>query len=166
MNEQSYEYRTGQTQPAKSSRGLIAFLLICVIFLAGLVSLLGFLNIHLLGLLRKEEPGTPVFFAEDHTAPTVGDSLSLTVEGFRLQELPTLYQELYDLPAGLYVVDAPENSPVKPGDVLLTFASTPVPSLSLLHSLYYSHAVGEQIPLTFHREGETFSHTITISETQ
>ena len=164
MNEQSFEYRTGQTQPSKSSRGLIAFLLICVIFLAGLVSLLGFLNIHLLGLLRKEDPGTPVFFAEDHTAPTDADSLSLTVAGIQLQELPTLYQEMHDLPAGLYVVKAPEDSPVKPGDVLLTFASTPVPSLSLLHSLHNSHTAGEQIPLTFHREGQTFTHIITLGE--
>ena len=164
MDKQDFEYRTGQTQPAKSSRGIIAFLLICVIVLGGLVSVLGMMNIHLLGKLNAGDTDSPVSFAAGDTAPTVGDSLSLTVEGFRLQELPTLYQELYDLPAGLYVVDAPEESPVKPGDVLLTFAGTPVSSLSLLHSLYNSHTPEEQLVLTFHREGQTFSHTITLGK--
>ena len=35
MDEQYFEYRTGETHPRKNSRGLIAFLLICVIFLCG-----------------------------------------------------------------------------------------------------------------------------------
>ena len=51
MDEQQYEYRTGRTEPTKKHNGLIAFLLICVIFLTGLVSALGLLNIHLFRLL-------------------------------------------------------------------------------------------------------------------
>ena len=166
MNEQSYEYRTGQTQPSKSSRGLIAFLLICVIFLGGLVSLLGVMNIHLLGKLQKSNQQTPLSFAEGGTVPTSEDAQSLTVEGIRFQELPELYQQMYELPAGLYVVDAPDGSGIEPGDVLLSFAGTHVPTLPLLSSLYHSYAPGEQIVLSFHREGKTIHHTITVSEAQ
>ena len=164
MNEQSYEYRTGQTQPAKSNRGLIAFLLICVIFLAGLVSLLGMMNIHLLSKLREKEQDTPLSFAQGDATPAEDDALSLTVEGLVFQELPEVYQQMYELPSGLYVVDTPENSAILPGDVLLTFNGTAVPTLSQLQSLYEAHAPGEKIPLTFHREGETFTHTITLGE--
>ena len=157
MDKQSFEYRTGQTQPAKSSRGIIAFLLICVIFLGGLVSVLGMMNIHLLGKLNAGDTDSPVSFAAGDTAPTVGDSLSLTVEGFRLQELPTLYQELYDLPAGLYVVDAPENGPVLPGDVLVAFDGVAVTTLEELNGLYAQKRAGDRLWFSFHREGEAFS---------
>ena len=49
MDEQNWmhEYRTGRTQPKKSRSGLIAVLLILVIFLAGIISAMGLLNIRL-----------------------------------------------------------------------------------------------------------------------
>ena len=164
MNEQSFEYRTGQTQPAKSNRGLIVFLLICVIFLAGLVSLLGIMNIQLLSLLQDAQEDTPVSFAQGGTDPTQAKSNGMVLADIQLQELSELYQQMYELPAGLYVVDAPEDSPVVPGDVLVRFGHTAVPTLSLLQSLYNSHTPGEEIPLTFHRDGQTFTHTITLGE--
>ena len=160
MDKQDFEYRTGQTKPSKSIRGLIAFLLICVIFLGGLVSLLGVMNIHLLSKLQDTSHHAPLSFAQGDAAPAIEDSPSLTVEGFVFQELPTVYQQMYDLPAGLYVVDAPHNSPVKEGDVLISFNGTPVPTLSLLDSLYTSRPQGAEMILTFHREGATFTHTI------
>lgn len=162
MNEQSYEYRTGQTRPDKNQRGLIAFLLICVIFLAGLVSLLGMMNIHLLNRLYYTQKDVPLSFAEGEAVPADTDTLSLTVAGIRLQELPQLYRQMYELPAGLYVVDAPEDGAVAPGDVLVRFGHTPVSNLALLQGLCSSHAPGEEIPLTFHRDGETFTHIITL----
>ena len=59
--EEHFEYRTGRTDPAKSRRGLIAILLILVIFLGGLVSVLSILNIHLFRRL-KDTQQTPFFF--------------------------------------------------------------------------------------------------------
>ncbi len=44
--EQSY-YQTGSTRPPKSRQGFIAIALVVVIFLGGIVSALGLLNIHL-----------------------------------------------------------------------------------------------------------------------
>ena len=40
-------YQTGSTQPPKNRGGLMAVLLILVIFLAGLTSVLGIMNIRL-----------------------------------------------------------------------------------------------------------------------
>ena len=64
MDEQQFEYRTGRTEPQKKHNGLIAFLLILVIFLSGLVSVLGILNIHLFRLLETQD-GT-FYFGSDY----------------------------------------------------------------------------------------------------
>ena len=74
-----------------------------------------------------------------------------------------MYQQLYDLPKGLYVVAAPEDSGVLPGDVLVGFARTAVGSLTELNTIYAAHKSGESVELTLYRqEKEYFSHTITI----
>ena len=78
MDEQNnlHEYRTGRTRPKKSHSGLIAFFLIAAIFLGGIVSALGLLNIRL--FKRLEEPDNPLSFTPETnaTAPqnTTSDS--------------------------------------------------------------------------------------------
>ncbi len=47
-------YETGSTKPPKNYRGLIALLLVVVIFLGGLVSVLGILNVKLFTMLQAE----------------------------------------------------------------------------------------------------------------
>lgn len=162
MNEQSFEYRTGQTRPAKSSRGLIAFLLICIIFLCGLVRLLGLMNIHLLSRLQSDGQEAGVSFEEGGTLPADGEIPSLTVEGITLQEVTEVYQQIHDLPAGLYVVDAPEEGSVAPGDVLISCDNTPVTTLETLNTLYSQKKAGDTLWFTFHRQGQTFSLSIPI----
>ena len=66
-------YQTGSTQPPKSRGGLMAVLLILVIFLAGLTSVLGIMNIRLFSVLNAQENGTvPVSLSNkaDATLPT------------------------------------------------------------------------------------------------
>jgi hypothetical protein len=165
MNEQSFEYRTGQTQPQKSSRGLIAVLLICVIFLSGLVSVLSLMNIRLLNKLRQAGTQTPLSFAEGDLTPIEPEGDSITLGGITLQELPDLYRQIEDLPQGLYVVDAPENGPVAPGDILIGFNRSAVGSLSVLNALQETCQAGQRIDMTFFRQGEDyFTHTITFGK--
>jgi hypothetical protein len=165
MNEQSFEYRTGQTQPRKSSRGLIAFLLICVIFLCGVVSVLSMMNIHLLNKLQQVGTGTPLSFAEGDLTPVAPEGDSLSVGGITVQELPDLYRQIEDLPKGLYVVDAPENGPVAPGDILISFNRSAVGSLSVLNALQETCKAGQRIEMTFFRQdADCFTHTITFGK--
>ena len=160
MNEQSFEYRTGQTQPEKSSQGLIAFLLICVIFLCGVVSVLGMMNVKLLNMLQNKEE-TPLSFAEASTAATEVGETSLTLGGITLQEIPVTYQQFQGLPAGLYVVEAPEGSSIAPGDVLTNFDRTAVTTLAELTALQSNCQAGQQVELIFYRQdGAYFTHTI------
>ena len=64
-------YQTGSTQPPKSRGGLVAVLLILVIFLAGLTSILGIMNIRLFSVLSAREDGTiPVALSDKTSTPT------------------------------------------------------------------------------------------------
>lgn len=166
MDERNYtnEYRTGQTAPVKHHRGIIAFLLICVIFLCGIVSALGLLNIHLFRQLQKENQ-TPLSFAQGDLIPMAPEGDSLTVGGITVQEMPAMYSDVYDLPKGLYVVDAPENGPVLPGDVLVGFDRSAVGSLAVLNALQETCKAGQKIDMTFFRQDtDYFTHTITFGK--
>jgi len=61
------KYETGRTNPPKSRNGLIAILLVVVIFLSGLVSFLGVLNVKLFAELKAQpqEDEEPVSFVSD-----------------------------------------------------------------------------------------------------
>lgn len=130
MDEQ-YAYRTGRTDPKKSSRGMITALLICVIFLGGVVSALSILNIQLFRMLRDTQVA-PLSFSEGTAAQMEEDCLSLA--GMSLQEPDPVYQQLHDLPQGLYVARVESGSQaeklgVRPGDVLTALDKIPVSTL-------------------------------------
>ena len=66
-------YQTGSTQPPKSRGGLIAVLLVLVIFLCGVVTFMTVMNIRLVSLLNSQspDPSSPVsFFVPETTAAT------------------------------------------------------------------------------------------------
>ena len=66
-------YGTGPTEPPKNRGGLIALLLVMVIFLTGIVTVLGILNIRMfqqLSHLEEEEEDLSISFASATTAPT------------------------------------------------------------------------------------------------
>ena len=66
-------YQTGSTQPPKSRGGLIAVLLVLVIFLCGVVTFMTVMNIRLVSLLNSQspDPSSPVsFFVPETTAVT------------------------------------------------------------------------------------------------
>ena len=68
------KYETGRTNPPKNHTGLIAVLLVVVIFLGGLVSFLGVLNVRLFAqlqtLLEKEEESV-AFISETQPAENI-----------------------------------------------------------------------------------------------
>ncbi len=84
--EQAY-YETGSTRPPKGRGGIIAVLLVVIIFLGGLVTALGLLNIRLFQETSEDPEGQePVMFSQSDTressqppesvpAPTTGDTV-------------------------------------------------------------------------------------------
>ena len=169
MEEQRFEYRTGRTSPRQKHNGIIAFLLILVIFLTGLVSVLGIMNIHLFRLLSADKGNTSLTFSDgDSQTPATG-SASVMLSGLQVQEMSALYGQVYDLPAGLYISHVTNGSGadalgILPGDVLIAFAETEVSSLSALQSLLDSCVPGQAVAITICRDGQQSLFTLTLEE--
>ncbi len=159
MDEQHYEYRTGRTDPQKSSRGLIAVLLILVIFLGGLVSALSIWNIHLFRALKSNSQ-TPLSFAAGENAQTPEDCLVLA--GMALQEPDPVYQQLHGLPEGLFVARVePESQAerlgISPGDVVISLDNTPISTIEAMRA-YIDRQSGFRLCLW--RNGREISLTV------
>lgn len=164
MDEHFYEYRTGHTHPKKNRNGPVAFLLICVIFLAGIVSLLSLMNIHLFRKLQQTEPNSPISFSQGGTLPASADTLSLCVAGMTLQELPSLYQTLYGLPEGLYITQVSAGSSadkagIAPGNVLLSVNGAPVTRLDTLQEIVNESF--EPVTVNIYQNGGVSTHRLT-----
>lgn len=97
-------YQTGAIKEPRGSSGLVAFLLLVVIFLGGVCSVLGILNIRLLAQLA-EKPGETVPMASDtHMAQVDSDSI-LDQLGEPVPEVPQ------NGAVKLHIVDSPYYSP-------------------------------------------------------
>ena len=149
MDEQhfSHEYRTGRSQPRHNNSSLITILLICVIFLAGLVSAMGLLNIRLFHQLNwAGRPDTPPISFTRGSSPCAADyAPAVTVEDMTFSEISALYGQVYGLPEGLYVCYVAPNSPaaragILPGDVLTHVDNTHVTRLEQAEQLVYPSA--------------------------
>lgn len=156
MDEQ-HAYRTGRTDPQKSSRGLIAILLICVIFLGGLVSALSIMNIH---LFRQLQETKALSFAEGKAAQATEEFLALA--GMALQETDPVYQQLHDLPQGLFVAQVEPGSQadtlgICPGDVLTAVDEIPVSTLEAAKE-HIENKSG--FPITLWRDGKEMQLTL------
>ena len=98
--QDSWEYGTGRTEPPKSRGGIVAVLLILVIFLTGIVTVLSILNIRLvkqLGLPQNNRE-LAISFTNEETQPqeTQARTPEPAQDDFNmdLQSTPALQSEL------------------------------------------------------------------------
>ena len=157
--EEQYAYRTGRTDPAKSRRGMVAALLILLIFMGGLVSALRVMNIRLFRMEQNSE-SAPLAFSAGEAVQTEEESLSLG--GMALQETDPVYQQLHDLPQGLYVARVESGSQaeklgIRPGDVLTALNKTPVSTLDTVKEALFT---GSNQQLLLWRDGKEISLTL------
>jgi serine protease Do len=97
-------YSTGSTRPPKGSSPLVAFLLMAVIFLGGIASALGLVNIRLLLQLRQSmEPTLPIAMqtvpSGAQNSPLAGGETEPSIPIDTLQELPLNEQNAVKAPA-------------------------------------------------------------------
>ena len=95
--QDSWEYGTGSTQPPKSRGGLVAALLIAVIFLTGIATVLGILNIRLVKRLGAPFPGREpgISFSDAETRPPLATdpteaAMAADAFGMDLHSVPTV----------------------------------------------------------------------------
>lgn len=179
-NQQSYSpehYRTGPTAPPKSHGGIIAILLIAVIFLCGVVNMMGVMNIRLFRMLQTQQQQTvslqvrsgltdPQSYtpqsAEDH-----GDRQACL--GITCHEVTPFYQEYYQIPQGIYISHVDPQSDcfargLRDGDILLTFNGFGTSEINTLISLLEQCQPGDTAQLRFYRKGSEHTISVTIGE--
>ena len=109
MNERNYYdwddsvYGTGRTEPPKSRGGLFALLLILIIFLCGIITVLGVLNVKLFRQLQIQKKEALAFVMETEPEETAAETVPVTVtpesaefSSIDLQQSP---QSLSNVPA-------------------------------------------------------------------
>ena len=159
-------YRTGSTQPPKSHGGLVAFLLVVIIFLCGISTALGLMNIRLfrqLTAFATEETGPITFSQSDGITRDAPD----TPLGFMGQAVPPFWQNYHDLPPGIYVTKVIAGSHaatqgVLPGDVLVAINGSPVTDMETLQQALSENAPGDTVTASFIRREQEILLTLTL----
>lgn len=150
-------YRTGDVQPPKNYRGIITVLLLLVIFLGGLVSALGFANIHLFRLLKSTDKTTVRFISDMRFAETAEQTGNIELSGLGLQGhfLTVFDQHYFDLPQGIYITDISDSfTEIYTGDILTGINGNPVTDPDAVNALLESYTPGEILHLNIIRDGQ------------
>lgn len=76
----------------------------------------------------------------------------------------------YDLPNGVYVYTVEKNSPaetagIQKGDVITKIGDTQVSSVNELNKARNTYKIGDTVPLTVYRDGNTTEFPVTLGET-
>ena len=102
-------YGTGPTAPPKSRGGLVALMLILIIFLSGIITVLGVLNIKLFHQLQtRQENELSISFTTESTVPEDAP-ISMASEPAQYSDAPFVSMDLQQAPAGV------ENVPAQGG---------------------------------------------------
>ncbi len=155
---QQDSYRTGSTQPPKSHGGLLAFLLGLVIFLCGITTVLGLMNIKLRWQLNSQtqENANPIAFSRS----AAGESfMGYSPLGFTGRDVTPFWNQYWDLPQGIYITDVDAASDaakkgVAPRDILLSIDGTRITSNAELDTLLLSYTSGQSVTVGIHRDGK------------
>ena len=104
-------YGTGPTQPPKERGGLMALMLILVIFLFGIITVLGILNIRLFQelKLKKQETELSISFTTEATLPPETEAPVIPEEASVIQDMQQSTLQLQQTPQGR------DNIPVEGG---------------------------------------------------
>lgn len=163
---ESNTYRTGSTTPPKAHSGLVAILLVLVIFLAGLVSILSVLNIRLFSEFyeTQQQENIPLsleigeqqennLLPEEAEPVAASDNKSIGIMG---DEVTPVYQKHFKLPEGLFITHVVEHSTadeqgIREGDVLVSIGNSAVTDESSLKNFLEAQDLGEECTALIYR---------------
>ena len=167
MNE--YYYETGSTQPPKSSVWIV-LLLVLLIFVGGIITALGILNVKLWSTFsaEKEEAVSLRFTRElDSSIPQYASAQPAEHTpdiclGFSTETVSEFLQAYYNLPQGVYIPhvttgSSAEIAGILPGDILLAINGECITDTEMLSGLLRRHHGKSPVELTIFRDGKTLS---------
>lgn len=163
MKETIPGYQTGPTKPPKTYHRLLAVLLVLVIFLGGLSTCLGILNIRLSRLLASEqETHSPIAFSQDPAANETAQKEGVRYDalGLATETITPFLQSYYDLPAGVYITQVEDGSAAQEaglftGDIILAAEDTPTPDPETLVGILSALEKGQCAKLTVLKDKTT-----------
>lgn len=163
-------YQTGSTRPPKSHGGLIAFLLGLVIFLCGISTALGLMNIKLFQQLTAAEAETAssIAFAYSAEDPTQYDEAAVPFAlGFSGQTVPDFWNLYQDIPQGFYITDVLKDSEAAkrgmiPGDIILQVDGIRITDSDGLSSLLDQYQSQSSVRITLFRDQQEMIITLRI----
>jgi membrane-associated protease RseP (regulator of RpoE activity) len=154
----SATYQTGSTRPPKNRMGLILVLLGLVIFLAGIVTALGFTNMRLFQALSAQQATEPNAIAFSYgDVPAVASDGHPTGLGFRGEAVSEFWHTYHRLPLGIFIQAVEENSDaarqgILPGDILTHINGQPVTSIEQLQQLLAVCDQTKSVSVTLYRD--------------
>lgn len=170
-NQNRDSYRTGSTKPPKSYQGIIAVLLILVIFLGGIVSVLSMMNIRMFQMLEAQsqtQESLLQFSRQADALPASADS-GLFAPGLGLtgQEVTELCRSYYGWPAGLYISavapgSAAEKAGLCQGDILSAVNGRVLDSEAALSGILMEKKSGDTVLLTVFRGGSSLEVSVVL----
>lgn len=163
---ESNTYRTGSTTPPKAHSGLVAILLVLVVFLAGLVSILSLLNIRLFSAFyetqHQQEVPLSLEIGDNHKESLLpgeaepvaaSDNKSIGIMG---DAVTPVYQKHFQLPKGLFITHVVEHSTadeqgIQEGDVLISLENMAITDEDSLKTFLDSRSLGEECTALIYR---------------
>lgn len=171
-NEYTDTYQTGRTCPPKSHRGIITFLLALVIFLCGISTALGLMNIQLFRQLKEQlaDDKASLRFSQSEYAATLPDEDPVCFDALGLsgEAVSDFWQQYLKLPCGIYITDVTASAAktgLRPGDILLRFQGNLTETVQTLTELLESCTAGQLAELEIYRDGQQQTVSVTIEAT-
>lgn len=159
-------YQTGSTCPPKSHGGVIAFLLVLVIFLCGVSTALGLMNIRLFHSLKEmtSQDTASVRFS-DPQKETQAENVYFPL-GFYGAEIPEFWCLYQNLPRGIYITDVAELSEaakkgVLSGDILTSLDGTEITTAAQLTALL-KRQKSQTVQVGLYRDGAQLTLQLTV----
>ena len=159
-------YKTGSTNPSQNRGGLVAGLLVAVILLAGVVSILGLMNIKLFQMLQKENSVS--FTTQPQLASEPKETDSGTVKlGVTVASISELDQRYFHLPAGALITEVKaggcgEKAGLAVGDIVISWDGVSIADASALEQALRTCRAGQQVAVEIYRYRAEKQFTITI----
>ena len=164
-------YETGSTRPPKNHGGLVAFLLVIIIVLGGVITGLGIMNIRLFQMLtvaqRTQQQSLVEMPYEGATVPSVGETTAtgpiLESEeedhaqlGLACVSVSDFDSRFYRLPYGCLVMEVKEGSCAETagllsGDVILKLNDRDITSVDDLRLALENCSAGESVSVRVYR---------------
>lgn len=169
-------YQTGSTTPPKKHSCLVAILLVLVIFLSGLSSILGLINIKMFSAFYEDHADEIPVSLEDSSdligqtqqEEAVSSAMNTKIIGISGEPVTPVYQRHFSLPEGLFITYVEEGTSahrqgIREGDVLIRLGETKITDESQIHDFLEDQAIGDTFQAEIYRRDTDSRITVQLT---